>query len=114
MGLFNLQYHLPLSNCLSLRYLSGRVFVLDLIPGSQAHVDKFICPGDIIDEINGTSLRNSKNGQVSSNMPKNQLQFPQPQISDLAPDWLTCLEGLELYYSLLVWHGIKASVVLLC
>uniref|UniRef100_A0A3Q3KY05 Uncharacterized protein n=1 Tax=Mastacembelus armatus TaxID=205130 RepID=A0A3Q3KY05_9TELE len=47
-----------------LRYLSGRVFVLDLMPGSQAHVDKFICPGDIIDEINGTSLRNSKCGQA--------------------------------------------------
>ncbi|KAM8730665.1 uncharacterized protein AB9X84_000657 isoform 2-T3 [Acanthopagrus schlegelii] len=47
-----------------LRYLSGRVFVLDLMPGGQAHIDKFICPGDIIDEINGTSLRNSKNGQA--------------------------------------------------
>uniref|UniRef100_A0A3Q1HBZ6 Uncharacterized protein n=1 Tax=Anabas testudineus TaxID=64144 RepID=A0A3Q1HBZ6_ANATE len=47
-----------------LRYLSGRVFVLDLMPGSQADVDKFICPGDIIDEINGTSLRNSKCGQA--------------------------------------------------
>ncbi|CAJ1081127.1 uncharacterized protein si:ch211-250n8.1 [Xyrichtys novacula] len=47
-----------------LRYLSGRVFVLELIPGGQAHADKFICPGDIIDEINGTSLRNSKNGQA--------------------------------------------------
>ncbi len=58
----------PLSLCLSLRYLGGRVFVLDLMPGSQAHVDKFICPGDIIDEINGTSLRNSKNGQVSSRL----------------------------------------------
>lgn len=54
------------SSCVSLcvRYLSGRVFILDLMPGSQAHVDKFTCPGDIIDEINGTSLRNSKNGQV--------------------------------------------------
>ncbi|KAM6963922.1 uncharacterized protein LKV04_019888 isoform 2-T2 [Tautogolabrus adspersus] len=47
-----------------LRYLSGRVFVLELIPGSQAHVDKFISPGDVIDEINGTSLRNSKIGQA--------------------------------------------------
>uniref|UniRef100_A0A3B4BB27 Uncharacterized protein n=1 Tax=Periophthalmus magnuspinnatus TaxID=409849 RepID=A0A3B4BB27_9GOBI len=45
-------------------YLHGRVFVLELTPGSQAYVDKFICPGDIIDEINGTSLRNSKNGQA--------------------------------------------------
>ncbi|XP_034005556.1 uncharacterized protein si:ch211-250n8.1 [Trematomus bernacchii] len=49
---------------LVLRYLSGRVFVLDLTPGGQAHADNFIRPGDIIDEINGTSLRNSKNGQA--------------------------------------------------
>ncbi|XP_042253076.1 uncharacterized protein si:ch211-250n8.1 isoform X1 [Thunnus thynnus] len=48
-----------------LRYLSGRVFILDLMPGTQAHVDKFTSPGDIIDEINGTSLRNSKIGQAS-------------------------------------------------
>ncbi|KAM4525276.1 uncharacterized protein PAE49_001254 isoform 2-T2 [Odontesthes bonariensis] len=47
-----------------LRYLSGRVFILDLMPGSQAHVDRLISPGDILDEINGTSLRNSKNGQA--------------------------------------------------
>ncbi|XP_075889908.1 uncharacterized protein LOC142893320 [Nelusetta ayraudi] len=46
------------------RYLSGRVFVLDLISGSQADVDKFIRPGDVIDEINGISLRNSKSGQA--------------------------------------------------
>uniref|UniRef100_A0A3Q0SZZ5 Uncharacterized protein n=1 Tax=Amphilophus citrinellus TaxID=61819 RepID=A0A3Q0SZZ5_AMPCI len=49
---------------LVLRYLSGRVFVLDLMPGSQADVDRFVCPGDIIDEINGTSLRNSKSGHA--------------------------------------------------
>lgn len=47
-----------------LRYLHGRVFVLDLVPGSQAHVDMFVSSGDIIDEINGTSLRNSKSGQA--------------------------------------------------
>ncbi|XP_053197976.1 uncharacterized protein si:ch211-250n8.1 [Scomber japonicus] len=49
-----------------LRYLSGRVFILELIPGCQAHVDKFASPGDIIDEVNGTSLRNSKNGQAGT------------------------------------------------
>ncbi|XP_028989011.1 uncharacterized protein si:ch211-250n8.1 [Betta splendens] len=47
-----------------LRYLSGRVFVLELTPGGQADVDGYIRPGDIIDEINGTSLRNSKCGQA--------------------------------------------------
>lgn len=55
-----------ISLSLSVRYLSGRVFVLDLISGSQADVDKFIRPGDVIDEINGISLRNSKSGQVPS------------------------------------------------
>ena len=54
-----------MSLCPRPRYLSGRVFVLDLTPGSQAHMDKVVCPGDIIDEINGISLRNSKCGQVS-------------------------------------------------
>ncbi|XP_041714615.2 uncharacterized protein si:ch211-250n8.1 isoform X1 [Coregonus clupeaformis] len=47
-----------------LRYLSGRVFVLKLLPGSQAQVDKCVHPGDIIDEINGISLRNACNGQA--------------------------------------------------
>ncbi|CDQ72045.1 unnamed protein product [Oncorhynchus mykiss] len=46
------------------RYLSGRVFVLKLLPGSQAQVDKCVHPGDIIDEINGVSLRNACNGQA--------------------------------------------------
>ncbi|TKS90174.1 RING finger protein unkempt -like protein [Collichthys lucidus] len=62
---------------MALRYLSGRVFVLNLKPGSQAYVDKFICPGDIIDEINGTSLRNSKNGQLGD---KEVLQQAIPQV----------------------------------
>ncbi|XP_041942726.1 uncharacterized protein si:ch211-250n8.1 isoform X1 [Alosa sapidissima] len=47
-----------------LRYLNGRVFVLDLLQGSQAEVDGFVQLGDIIDEINGTSLRNASNGQA--------------------------------------------------
>ncbi|TNN48642.1 hypothetical protein EYF80_041180 [Liparis tanakae] len=51
-----------------LRYLSGRVFVLDLTPGGQAHVDDFLRPGDVIDEINGISLRNSKASVVLSRL----------------------------------------------
>uniref|UniRef100_A0A673K1H3 Uncharacterized LOC107755421 n=1 Tax=Sinocyclocheilus rhinocerous TaxID=307959 RepID=A0A673K1H3_9TELE len=47
-----------------LRYLDGRVFLLDLLQGSQAQVDMFAEPGDIIDEINGISLRNASNGQA--------------------------------------------------
>ncbi|XP_055032995.2 uncharacterized protein [Misgurnus anguillicaudatus] len=47
-----------------LRYLDGRVFVLDLLKGSQAQADMFAEPGDIIDEVNGISLRNASNGQA--------------------------------------------------
>uniref|UniRef100_A0A4W4FA91 PDZ domain-containing protein n=1 Tax=Electrophorus electricus TaxID=8005 RepID=A0A4W4FA91_ELEEL len=47
-----------------LRYLNGRVFVLELLHGRMAQVNKFAEPGDIIDEINGISLRNSRNGQA--------------------------------------------------
>ncbi|KAI4900745.1 hypothetical protein NFI96_016715 [Prochilodus magdalenae] len=49
-----------------LRYLDGRVFVLELLQGSMARVDMFAEPGDIIDEINGISLRNSSNGQAGA------------------------------------------------
>ncbi|KAF7642748.1 hypothetical protein LDENG_00251410 [Lucifuga dentata] len=73
-----------------LRYLSGRVFVLDLLPGSQAQVDKFICPGDIIDEINGTSLRNSKNGQAGV--------------------LLSRLKGCPLYIRVLRWRAVDGAV----
>ncbi|XP_062859616.1 uncharacterized protein si:ch211-250n8.1 isoform X2 [Trichomycterus rosablanca] len=48
-----------------LRYLDRRVFVVELLPGGQAQADMFAEPGDIIDEINGVSLRNSSNGQAS-------------------------------------------------
>lgn len=41
--------------------------MLDLLQGSQAQVDMFAEPGDIIDEINGISLRNASNGQVRIN-----------------------------------------------
>ena len=43
--------------------------MLELLPGSQAQADRSLSPGDIIDEINGVSLRNSKNGQVSPGPP---------------------------------------------
>ncbi|XP_043940904.1 uncharacterized protein LOC122812915 isoform X2 [Protopterus annectens] len=47
-----------------LKYLNGRIFITDIIPGSQAEVDEFVMTGDIIDEINGISLRKSPNGQA--------------------------------------------------
>lgn len=55
---------LPHGLFVSLRYLDRRVFVLELLRGGVAQADMFAEPGDIIDEINGISLRNSSNGQV--------------------------------------------------
>lgn len=47
------------------RYVDGRVFVTKVLPGSQAEVDEVVLAGDILDEINGCSLRNACPGQVS-------------------------------------------------
>lgn len=46
------------------RYLDGRIFIIDVLPQSQAEVDEVVLVGDVIDEINGFSLRNACNGQV--------------------------------------------------
>lgn len=46
------------------RYLEGRVFVVEVLPDSQTEVDEIVLAGDIIDEINGVSLRHAYNGQV--------------------------------------------------
>ncbi|CAL8304647.1 unnamed protein product [Lota lota] len=77
-----------------LRYLRGRVFVLELLPGSQAQVDRSLSPGDIIDEINGISLRNSKNGQASWS---------------LAGVVLSRLKGLPLSLRVLRWRARDGS-----
>ncbi|XP_006001745.1 uncharacterized protein SI:CH211-250N8.1 isoform X2 [Latimeria chalumnae] len=55
---------------ITLRYLDGRVFVLELIPGGQADVDEVVLLGDIIDEINGVSLRNAGNGEAGTVLQK--------------------------------------------
>lgn len=47
------------------RYVDGRVFVTKVLPGSQAEVDEVVLAGDILDEINGCSLRYASPGQVS-------------------------------------------------
>ncbi|XP_075033935.1 uncharacterized protein LOC142095075 [Mixophyes fleayi] len=47
-----------------LRYQEGRVFVIEILPDSQTEVDEVVLAGDIIDEINGVSLRNAPNGQA--------------------------------------------------
>ncbi|XP_077315807.1 uncharacterized protein LOC143935654 isoform X1 [Lithobates pipiens] len=49
-----------------LRYLEGRVFVVEVLPDSQAEVDEVVLAGDIIDEINGVSLRHAYNGQAGT------------------------------------------------
>ncbi|XP_076855485.1 uncharacterized protein LOC143510238 isoform X3 [Brachyhypopomus gauderio] len=73
-----------------LRYLDGRVFVLELLHGKMAQADRFAEPGDIIDEINGISLRNSANGQ--------------------AGEVLSRLRGRPLRLRLLRWRGKDGSV----
>lgn len=41
------------------------MFVVEVLPDSQTEVDEVVLAGDVIDEINGVSLRNAYNGQVS-------------------------------------------------
>ncbi|XP_077107875.1 uncharacterized protein LOC143765273 isoform X2 [Ranitomeya variabilis] len=53
-----------------LRYLEGRVFVVEVLPDSQTEVDEVVLAGDIIDEINGVSLRNAYNGQAGTVLSK--------------------------------------------
>ncbi|XP_077183921.1 uncharacterized protein LOC143832822 isoform X2 [Paroedura picta] len=53
-----------------LRYLDGRIFIIELLPQSQAEVDEVVLVGDIIDEINGFSLRNAYNGQAGTVLQK--------------------------------------------
>ncbi|KAF4797353.1 hypothetical protein TURU_073729 [Turdus rufiventris] len=49
-----------------LRYVDGRVFVTKVLPGSQAEVDEVVLAGDILDEINGCSLRYASPGQAGA------------------------------------------------
>ncbi|XP_040437376.1 uncharacterized protein LOC121082090 isoform X3 [Falco naumanni] len=53
-----------------LRYVDGRVFVTEVLPESQAEVDEVVLAGDILDEINGCSLRNAYNGQAGAMLQK--------------------------------------------
>ncbi|XP_017953362.1 uncharacterized protein LOC100486003 isoform X2 [Xenopus tropicalis] len=67
-----------------LRYHEGRVFVVELLPGSQAEVDEIVLCGDILDEINGVSLRYAYNGQAGT--------------------VLNRLKGEPLYFGLIRWQ----------
>ncbi|RMB92248.1 hypothetical protein DUI87_31359 [Hirundo rustica rustica] len=49
-----------------LRYVDGRVFVTKVLPESQAEVDEVVLAGDILDEINGCSLRHAFPGQAGA------------------------------------------------
>ncbi|XP_064007087.1 uncharacterized protein LOC135179327 isoform X2 [Pogoniulus pusillus] len=53
-----------------LRYVDGRVFVTEVLPESQAEVDEVVLAGDILDEINGCSLRNAYSGQAGALLQK--------------------------------------------
>ncbi|XP_059720765.1 uncharacterized protein LOC132336864 isoform X4 [Haemorhous mexicanus] len=47
-----------------LRYVDGRVFVTKVLPESQAEVDEVVLAGDVLDGINGCSLRYASPGQA--------------------------------------------------
>ncbi|XP_068269401.1 uncharacterized protein [Nyctibius grandis] len=66
------------------RYVDGRVFVTEVLPESQAEVDEVVLAGDVLDEINGWSLRNAYSGQ--------------------AGDVLQKLKGQPLSFCLLRWR----------
>ncbi|XP_018417045.1 PREDICTED: uncharacterized protein LOC108791152 [Nanorana parkeri] len=53
-----------------LRYVEGRVFVVEILPDSQTEVDEIVLAGDLIDEINGVSLRHAYNGQAGTELGK--------------------------------------------
>ncbi|XP_068120352.1 uncharacterized protein [Hyperolius riggenbachi] len=49
-----------------LRYVDGRVIVIEVLPDSQTEIDEVVLAGDLIDEINGVSLRHAYNGQAGT------------------------------------------------
>ncbi|OXB81119.1 UNVERIFIED_CONTAM: hypothetical protein H355_005049 [Colinus virginianus] len=55
---------------LVVRYVDGRVIVIEVLPGSQAEVDEVVLAGDVLDEINGCSLRNAHSGQAGTVLQK--------------------------------------------
>ncbi|XP_067914774.1 uncharacterized protein si:ch211-250n8.1 isoform X1 [Heterodontus francisci] len=53
-----------------LRYTDGRIFVTEVIARSQAEADECVQAGDIIDGINGISLRNAQSGEAQTVLQK--------------------------------------------
>lgn len=72
------------------RYVDGRVFVTKVLPESQAEVDEVVLAGDILDEINGCSLRYACPGQVGGDRGLGCAPLfcpPAPLCSPLPPGW---------------------------
>lgn len=97
--------------CCTPRYVDGRVFVTEVLPESQAEVDEVVLAGDILDEINGCSLRNAYNGQVGGHgglvcPPHLPLSCPHPPLCFpflQAGAVLQKLKGQPLSFRLLRW-----------
>ncbi|XP_078081393.1 uncharacterized protein LOC144501480 isoform X2 [Mustelus asterias] len=53
-----------------LRYTDRRIFISEVIPGSQAEADECVHAGDIIDGINGICLRNAQRGEAQTVLQK--------------------------------------------
>ncbi|XP_068511555.1 uncharacterized protein [Anas acuta] len=73
-----------------IRYVDGRVFVTEVLPESQAEVDEVVLAGDVLDEINGCSMRNASRGQAGALVQK--------------------LKGQPLSFRVLRWRGHDGEV----
>lgn len=98
------------------RYVDGRVFVTKVLPESQAEVDEVVLAGDILDEINGCSLRYACPGQVGGDrglggppvLPPCSSLLPPPSLQ--AGAVLQSLKGQPLSFRLLRWRWHNGAV----
>lgn len=94
--------------------MDGRVFVTKVLPGSQAEVDEVVLAGDILDEINGCSLRYASPGQVGGDRglgcPLWCLLLPSAPPSLQAGAVLQRLKGQPLTFRLLRWRWHDGTV----